>query len=1312
MDQEEQWRRQVGSSVNFSSCSTNATTIRPTVLVHREKIVRVSSRTGLEALQPYQRLKMVKRGHREAFIERVCGVKFEGIPFWLWTLRLAEWSKVYIVDTDEARLRQYHLSTWEFVKSKLVIVEESKVSGLSPVDLWMISGSLSFIQDIRGPTDTPMIAWMANGGRRKPTDKGDGWSWTHVTHSKVGGVTTATGIFGVCGMEPIVIADDPIRRTISHIIKYSEQPKPCSMPFEGPHYTGDDYLAVHRLTLPVVFPSGFSRTGWGQRSFVTSELEHAFDLPSFVSWTSMAGSKVVPIHMFRVVLDAALRTFRAVTPEQIVIRPKGQATTESVVVLDPLPLDRTWLSHLKMWLPGSWTDRNIANKAVKADNAVVDFYPWNQRITLVLPCTPKFIASFEILAMQRWRGSVSQSFRTYLTRRYGSDWKHQWISRLSRRDDSIAKANASREPATKRQRVLGEAGSTENKKGGGVGKVGGGKVGKETWGEETTELIELERDIVKGRLVLHQILQSKWWEWRRGSALLFWRWNGCEQVTAARDGMRIYVQSPLPVGRKRMKKVKLSPEVRVLVAEKIEGMCNRYYLESTGHVANSLNYFAVAKGETDIRVVFDGSSCGLNETLWAPNFFLPSATSAAMLLSFGTWMAEMDFGEMFHNFPMEERMRRCAGVEVEAPTSGGGRSTKILRWTRLFMGMRPSPYNAVRYYYWGEEFARGDPSLASNPMGYDCVRLNLPGMNHFDPLLPKVMKWRTELGEVAGDVITFVDDVRITGYSKENCHEVHRQFASRIQYLGMQDAPRKFRPPSQLQAGAWTGTIFKITGTSISKSVSQEKWEKGKAMVEKLQESIKLAEGGRPLIDRKQLEKETGFLNHLAMTFDVVSPFLKGFYLTLNSWRSQRDEGDWKVSDKRWKRLLFDQFEKGEISEKELDSELFGRDEVMAPLFVKGSVSLVSDVGALSAIFAPAEVPAVGVRSRQVITVVYGFGDASGTGLGATFTCGSGLNYRIGVWGSREDPESSNWKEFTNVVESLEEEGEEGNLDNAEVFMFTDNSTVESCVSRGSSSSPKLLSLVVRLQALSMKVGIKINVFHIAGTRMIAQGTDGVSRGFLGQGVMDGDAMSAFVPIHLSAIERSVANLVPWIREWVGKEAILLSEMGWFHEGHDLEGWRSGEDGFSRPNISSQRKTYIWAPAPMAAEVALSEMRKARIKRQRSAHIFVCPRLCTSLWLRHLFKVADFVFEVPVGSNMWSKEMHEPLLIGILFPFIRVKPWQLRGSPKMYAVGRQLRHVFKEEAMDASNLLREFWACCFNLGSLSEPVVRKLLYFK
>ena len=88
----------------------------------------------------------------------------------------------------------------------------------------------------------------------------------------------------------------------------------------------------------------------------------------------------------------------------------------------------------------------------------------------------------------------------------------------------------------------------------------------------------------------------------------------------------------------------------------------------------------------------------------------------------------------------------------------------------------------------------------------------------------------------------------------------------------------------------------------------------------------------------------------------------------------------------------------------------------MAPLMVTASISVADDVSALAAIFAPELVPVVGVRSKHVIMVVYGFGDASGTGLGAMLTCGSGLNFRVGVWGSREDSETSNWKEFTNLV--------------------------------------------------------------------------------------------------------------------------------------------------------------------------------------------------------------------------------------------------------------------------------------------------------
>ena len=204
----------------------------------------------------------------------------------------------------------------------------------------------------------------------------------------------------------------------------------------------------------------------------------------------------------------------------------------------------------------------------------------------------------------------------------------------------------------------------------------------------------------------------------------------------------------------------------------------------------SLHYFAVPKGDSDIRVVFDGTSCGLNESLWSPNFFLPTSRNASELLSFDSWMADVDFGEFFHNFFADEKVRKHSGVDTSplspffppsSDTNKNDRKRKVvgLRWSRLFMGMKPSPYNAVRFYYWGEEFARGNLRNLTNPFGYDKVIMNLPGMDTHDATKPKVMKMNTALNCVAGDVVTFVDDVRITGSSREHSHEVHRQFTSR-----------------------------------------------------------------------------------------------------------------------------------------------------------------------------------------------------------------------------------------------------------------------------------------------------------------------------------------------------------------------------------------------------------------------------------------------------------------------------------------------------------------------------------------------------
>jgi hypothetical protein len=94
------------------------------------------------------------------------------------------------------------------------------------------------------------------------------------------------------------------------------------------------------------------------------------------------------------------------------------------------------------------------------------------------------------------------------------------------------------------------------------------------------------------------------------------------------------------------------------------------------------------------------------------------------------------------------------------------------------MGFRPCPYYAVRFYYWAEEFARGNIRDSDNPLKWDSVRLNLPGDPKWNPALPRVMKWNDHINNIAGNIKAFVDDLRCSGYSEEEAWRVGHRVAS------------------------------------------------------------------------------------------------------------------------------------------------------------------------------------------------------------------------------------------------------------------------------------------------------------------------------------------------------------------------------------------------------------------------------------------------------------------------------------------------------------------------------------------------------
>ena len=350
------------------------------------------------------------------------------------------------------------------------------------------------------------------------------------------------------------------------------------------------------------------------------------------------------------------------------------------------------------------------------------------------------------------------------------------------------------------------------------------------------------------------------------------------------------------------------------------------------------------------------------------------------------------------------------------------------------------------------------------------------------------------------------------------------------------------------------------------------------------------------------------------------------------------------------------------------------------------------------------------VRFEKTAEVIYGFFDASGTGLGSMMQGNDEGNViiRIGVWSTSVSNEmSSNWREFSNLVEGVKEAAEKGRLNNALLFLFTDNSTVEGAVAKGNSPSQLLFDLVIELKRTELKYGFVTHVVHISGKRMIHQGTDGASRGETQYPKVLVQPLRLSAPIHLSAFDRS-PTLKDWIISWTGNKSLFLTPSQWFFEAHDLRTDSSNSVGYSY----SSPTTYIWSPPPCIANVALEQLRYARLKRQDSLHIFVIPKLFVTLWRRQLFKAMDFFVTLPPSLPVWPELMFEPLILGFCFPFIRYKPWCIKGTPKLCATERKLQKMWKEEGVDGRDYLRQFLLEIRKLPSVPEHVVRSLLYFE
>jgi hypothetical protein len=198
------------------------------------------------------------------------------------------------------------------------------------------------------------------------------------------------------------------------------------------------------------------------------------------------------------------------------------------------------------------------------------------------------------------------------------------------------------------------------------------------------------------------------------------------------------------------------------------------------------------------------------------------------------------------------------------------------------------------------------------------------------------------------------------------------------------------------------------------------------------------------------------------------------------------------------------------------------------------------------------------VRSTKCLEVLYGFRDASRTGhaanfprvinKGPTFKLDDKIYYCYGHWCEEVSKAPSNYRELLYLLELPEAQVADGHLKVAEVFLFTDNSAAEAVFYKGNSTSRPYFKLMLRFRKLEMEGELILHVIHVGGTRMVVEGADGGSRGDLNQGVMAGQLILEFVPLHLTALEQS-DKLETWIWSWWDDKRgklLTFTPEGWF----------------------------------------------------------------------------------------------------------------------------------------------------------------------
>ena len=131
-------------------------------------------------------------------------------------------------------------------------------------------------------------------------------------------------------------------------------------------------------------------------------------------------------------------------------------------------------------------------------------------------------------------------------------------------------------------------------------------------------------------------------------------------------------------------------------------------------------------------------------------------------------------------------MRSSAGVELLQlyPEEVVGKSKYVKdQWKRMMIGFAPSPYFVTTYILVVEMMTKGSYLDIFNVFRWLVVKLNLSGMESYNPTLPWVFKFKKD-SLITADVFIYIDDGRPLTITTWECWKTARKFCCILNGLG------------------------------------------------------------------------------------------------------------------------------------------------------------------------------------------------------------------------------------------------------------------------------------------------------------------------------------------------------------------------------------------------------------------------------------------------------------------------------------------------------------------------------------------------